>query len=176
MQTVRVDDAVIDAENSYLRPFLQSAPQGDTWLAFAEHIRQTGDFFAALPEAKSDFAYAPGKWTVRQVVAHMLDVHIVFHYRAMCIARGESQSLLPFDENTYAAYWLNSQATLAQLAQAYHAMSRASLTLGSLLTPEAWARRGIANRIRISPELIYRATMGHEAHHQRVLQERYLSP
>lgn len=176
MQTIRTEGEIIEAEASYLRPFIEATSPNQVPQAFARHIQQTADFLAKLPEAKADLAYAPGKWTVRQVVAHILDAHVVFQYRAQCIARGENQTLLPFDENLYAAYWSSTTATLAQLTQAYRDVSRATSTLATLLTPEAWARRGIANRIRISPELIYRVIMGHESHHGRTLQERYLSP
>jgi uncharacterized damage-inducible protein DinB len=176
MQTIRNDGEIVEAEASYLRPFLDASSPKDVPAAFAKHIQSTWDFLAALPESKAEYAYAPSKWSVRQVVAHILDAHVIFQYRALCIARGENQTLLPFDENLYAGYWSQTQITLAQLAQAYHDVSRATLTLGSLLVPEAWARRGIANRIRISPELIYRVIMGHEQHHACVIQERYLSP
>src|SRR4051812_10110392 len=70
--------------------------------AYADHAEICLTYFSSLPEGKASFRYAPGKWSVKQLVGHVTDANLVFLYRLVAIARGEIKPLPGFDENTYA--------------------------------------------------------------------------
>jgi hypothetical protein len=158
-------------EQSYLKAYVEPvsarAPE-----AFERHAQETHAFLAAIPESAGAKAYAPGKWTVSQVVEHMLASQLIFLYRAVCIAHGETQSLPGFDENAYAAVRPDGDLP-PRLAEAYAAQSACVRIWISLLRPPDWERQGAANGIRLTPRVIFRALIGHERHHLEVLRDRY---
>ena len=128
---------------------------------------------AALPDDKADHAYAAGRWTVRQVVGHILVSQRVFVGRAIVVARGEIQSLPGYDENAYALGWPTADVPFADLAAAYAAEASATAAWIGILRPDELERDGVANRLRIRPSWMFRALVGHENHHLAVLRDRY---
>jgi uncharacterized damage-inducible protein DinB len=141
--------------------------------ALFEHQSRVSAHLSALPESKADYAYAPGKWTVRQLVGHILVTNRIHVTRAICIARGETQPLPGFDENIYAEGWPHARVPLALLASTYAAEAKAVQGWVLMLEKTELSREGVANGIRLKPEHLLRATIGHETHHLQVLSERY---
>jgi len=137
------------------------------------HFEEVAKILAGLPPENAGYAYAEGKWTVRQVVGHILIAHRIFVTRAICVARGEQKPLPGFDENGYASNWPPQSVGLPELAQAYAEEARATRNWIGWTTPEELSRVGEANGVRFRPEQILRALVGHERHHLGVLQERY---
>jgi hypothetical protein len=138
---------------------------------------QTGEFrslVGGLDSAKAGHRYAEGKWSIREVIGHLADGERVFGYRAMCIARGETQSLPGFDENLYAAHSPADSRTLADLLDELSELRSANVRMFGSLTPESWLRLGIANEREVSTRAIAYAILGHARHHLKVLRERYL--
>lgn len=136
--------------------------------------RQTVALFQELGEANGGVAYAPGKWTVKQVLGHLADDERIFAYRALCVARGDSRPLPGFDENDYAAAARFENRSLADLIEDFEAVRQASVTLFRGLDEDAWLRRGIVNGYPASPRGLAFHIAGHELHHLRILRERYL--
>lgn len=153
--------------------YLDVVPAEDLSSRLDAHFDATVRFLTGLPQDKAGYAYAPGKWTVRQVLGHILISQRIFVNRAACIARGETQPLPGYDENAYAADWPGSDVVLADLARAYAAEAAATASWFGLLRPEERSRAGVANGTRVTPDQLFRALVGHEAHHLRVLRERY---
>ena len=131
--------------------------------------------FAGLTEAHGDFAYAPGKWTIKEVLGHMGDAERVFAYRALTFARGESVPLPGFDEQAWTPASGARDRTVADLVDELAAVRRATLALLSHLPSTAPLCRGIANGREISVRALAWIIAGHERHHLRILRERYLS-
>jgi hypothetical protein len=94
MQTMRVGEPLPPVEASYLYPFIQAAPPGDVLKVFESHAHASFAFMAGVSEVKADFAYAAGKWTVRQLFGRMLDAHLVFSYRAIMGHEGHHLRML----------------------------------------------------------------------------------
>ena len=136
--------------------------------------KQTIALFQKLGEANGDVTYAPGKWTVKQVLGHLADDERIFAYRALCVARGDSRPLPGFDENDYAAAARFENRFLGDLIEDFEAVRHASVTLFRGLDREAWLRRGIVNGYSASPRGLAFHIAGHELHHLRILHERYL--
>jgi uncharacterized damage-inducible protein DinB len=134
----------------------------------------TAELFHLFGEQAADLAYAEGKWTVNQVLGHLADDERIFAYRALCIARGDSQPLPGFDENAYAAAARSEERSFDELLADYFAVREASLTLFQGLDRSAWSRTGVVNGYTASTRGLAFHIAGHELHHHRILEERYL--
>ncbi len=153
--------------------YLDRVPAGDVLAHLERQVRVTASLFAKVTEAKGDFAYAPGKWTVKSVLQHVVDGERLFGYRAMCIARGETASLPGFDENLYAANDGTSGRRLTDVLAEFASVRAATMTLFRGFDALAWTRRGTANGKPASVRSLVWILAGHELHHLAVLRERY---
>lgn len=138
--------------------------------------RQAGAFrrlSEEVPPEKEGFRYAPGKWSVRQVVGHMADCERSFAFRALAISRGDRQPLPGLDETLYMTNSRFDDIPLAGLVDNLLAVREASLHLFRHLDDEAWKRIGIANGKPVSVRALAHITAGHAEHHMKILTERY---
>ena len=129
-----------------------------------------------LPAAVAGFRYAPGKWSVREVLGHLIDTERVFGYRAVAIARGEEASLPPFDENAFAALAGHERCAVAELAREFGLLRRSHVMLFRHLDEAAWRRTGNVDGHRTSTRAVAFMMAGHVRHHARILSERYGVP
>lgn len=136
-----------------------------------EEIREALD---EIPAEKADYAYAEGKWTVKQLLQHIIDTERVFSYRAICIARGEQQPLPGFDENSYASLAFVEQRSLKEMKEELLALRSSVYLMFKGFTAEMLARTGTASGKTISVNALGYITIGHIRHHFRILKERYL--
>jgi uncharacterized damage-inducible protein DinB len=154
--------------------YVAAVPEGDV----VEHLAAQAEAMRALleevGEARAGHRYAQGKWSVREVVAHVVDAERVFAYRLLRFARADETPLPGFDQNEYAAHSGADGRTLAELADEHAAVRGASLALVRGLPPEAFARGGEASGHRMTVRALVHVIAGHEAHHLRILRERYL--
>jgi uncharacterized damage-inducible protein DinB len=155
--------------NHYARPI----PQDGLFARLSGHMTGMSRFLAGIPEEKAGYAYAPEKWTVRQVAGHVWVSHRIFATRVVAIARGETQPLPGYDENAYARGWPGPDVTVADLAEAYTAEAKATQIWYLLLEEEELLREGTANGKRVRAEQLLRALIGHESHHRQILVDRY---
>jgi len=152
-----------------------SQVQGDDILAtLDEQRRQMLLLLSGCSEADGDIRYAEGKWSVKEVIGHICDAERIFLYRALRIARGDATPLSGFDENEYMKSAPFSKLPLQDLIEEFIAVRRASLSLFRALDAEAWTRRGVANQNQVTVRGLAYIVAGHELHHRRILQERYL--
>lgn len=119
------------------------------------------------------FAYADGKWTVAEVLLHIIDSERIFTYRALRIARGDATPLPGFDENMYVPNSGASGRSASSLLDEYIAVRKSTITFFRNLVPEALQRRGTANGHLFSVEMIGTIIAGHELHHLEILKSRY---
>jgi uncharacterized damage-inducible protein DinB len=141
--------------------------------SFAAHAEICRTYYSSLPESKSIHRYAPEKWSVKQVLGHITDANLIFTYRILCIARGESKPLPGFDENAYMANAAFDSMTWRALLDNHRAVSLATAGFIAGFDAAAWSRSGCANDTRITAQEMLRVLMGHERHHIRTLKERY---
>lgn len=120
-------------------------------------------------------AYAPAKWTLKEVVGHLVDDERIFAYRILCVARGDGRPIAGFDEKQYVAGARFEQQPLAELLDEYRAVREATLALLRGLSPEAWMRRGVVNGYEASVRGLAFHVAGHELRHLRALREQYLA-
>lgn len=158
----------------YAQSDIDAVEGEDAVEALIRQGRETVALFQELGEANGNLSYAPGKWSVKQVLGHLADDERIFAYRALCVARGDSRPLPGFDENDYAAAAGFENRSLADLLADFEAVRHASVTLFRGLDREAWLRRGTVNGYSASPRGLAFHIAGHELHHLRILRERYL--
>lgn len=154
--------------------YVALVPDGDVTATLASQLEETLDLLRPLSEEQALLRYAPGKWSVKEVVTHLTDAERVFMYRALSFARGATDSLPAFDEDAWAPMAEADQVPLDELLDEYDAVRSATVSLLAHLPRAAWGRRGIASGKGISVRALAWITAGHERHHARVLRERYL--
>jgi hypothetical protein len=119
-------------------------------------------------------AYAPGKWTLKEVLGHLIDDERIFCYRLLCVARGEPTPLPGFDEKRYAATSGAEARPLAELLDEYRVVRESSLALLRGLPREAWLRRGVVNGYEATARGLAFHIAGHELRHVEALRTKYL--
>lgn len=119
--------------------------------------------------------YAPGKWSVKEILGHLIDSERIFCYRALCFARGEKGELPGFDHDAYVAVANFDQRPLGSFLKDLAALRTATLRLFESFTEEELDRSGTANGQRVTVRGLAFIIAGHERHHQRVLRERYMA-
>lgn len=142
--------------------------------AIDTYAASLNEFYTGLPEDKADYRYAEGKWTVKEVLQHVIDAERVFSYRVMCIARRDKTSLPSFDENNYAEYSHADRRSLADLKEEFVAVRRSTDHLLRSLDEAQLSEQGLTNGKPATAKSIAYVIFGHLLHHQQILEERYL--
>ncbi|MBI4477814.1 MAG: DinB family protein [Acidobacteria bacterium] len=153
--------------------YVSLVPETDILDLLDRQIAEVRSHATAVPADRETFAYAPGKWTVREVYGHVADAERVFGYRAVCISRGEQASLPAFDEQQYVARSTFAGTPLADLVSEFTLLREANLLALRRLPPTTWSQMGIANQNPISVRALAFIMAGHVRHHLRILNERY---
>lgn len=135
----------------------------------------TMQLLAGRSEREGNFRYAADKWSVKDVVGHMVDSERIFAYRALRIARGDRTPIEGFEQDDYVRDGGFNERTLLSLADEFASVRSATLVLFRSFSQEAWLRRGTANKNEVSVRALAYITAGHELHHRQVLEERYFS-
>jgi len=158
----------------YYQTYLKKVPDGDIIQILAQQMEETQGLIKSLPPGKANFRYAPGKWSVKEVIGHMVDTERVFAYRALCFSRNERTPLPSFEQNDYVENANFARRTLEDIAEEFRLVRQANIMLFRSFTEEIKMRRGIASGVEFTVRAIMYIIAGHELHHRRILQERYL--
>jgi len=154
--------------------YIMSVPEDDLQEALKNQWPILEAFLDTIPEAKADYAYAPGKWTIKQLVQHMTDTERIFAHRALWIVRKASSPLTSFDENEFAKAADVSRVSLKELIEEFKAVRKSTEFLYSKLTEEELNAKGKVNDHMLSVKSTGFIIVGHFIHHKRILEERYL--
>jgi hypothetical protein len=158
----------------YYEQYIKLVPDGDIISILDSQLESTLSLLRTLPEAKSSSAYAPGKWTIKEVLGHIIDTERVFTYRALCIGRNDKTPLPGFEQDDYVAGTHFNERPLQTLLEELAAVRRAGVTLFKHFSEEEWSRRGTANLKEITTRALVYNISGHERHHLNILKTRYL--
>jgi uncharacterized damage-inducible protein DinB len=153
----------------------ETADVGDLVTHLSKQGEQTRKLFTALSDEQANFRYAPGKWSVKDIVLHLSDAERVFLYRMLCFARSDSQPLPGFEESAWAAAAGAEVRGMAGLAAELFAARSATVAFLQGLGDETLTRRGTANGNPFTVRSIAWIIAGHELHHLRIVRERYLT-
>lgn len=154
--------------------YIAQVPDGDVVEALIGGAEIASALLGDLEDDVASRAYAPGKWTLKEVVLHCADAERVFAYRALRIGRGDATPLAGFDENAYAPMSGANLRTMDSILDEFESVRDASVTLFQGLPSEAWTRRGEASGKIVSVRGLAWIAAGHLLHHLSVIQDRYL--
>jgi uncharacterized damage-inducible protein DinB len=136
---------------------------------------QMVQLLSGLTEADGEFRYLPEKWSAKEVLGHICDAERIFAYRALRISRGDATPIEGFEQDDYVRNGPFASRPIADAIEDYIAVRRATISLLRSLEEPAWSRRGIANKNEVTVRAIAYLIAGHEVHHRRILQEKYLA-
>lgn len=159
----------------YQKTYFDQVPDGDLIDLLQQNIDETAKLIASLTEEQGNHSYAPGKWTLKQVINHICDCERVMAYRALCIARGEQQSLPGFEQDDYVALANTDERKLVDMLGELISIRAGSLTLLHSFNEEILARKGQANNHTVTVNALCYVIAGHEVHHMRIIREKYLN-
>jgi hypothetical protein len=158
----------------YFGGYIDEVPPGDVLEILERQMAETQELLRGLTASQAMHRYAPGKWSIKEIVGHLADTERIFTYRALCFSRRERAPLPGFEEDEYVAAARFDARPMSDLARELETVRAATLTLFRGLSDEALVRRGTANAKPYTVRAIAFVIAGHERHHVRVLRERYL--
>jgi DinB superfamily len=143
--------------------------------AFVSSKTELESILNSISDEKAEFKYAENKWTVKQLLLHLIDCERIFSFRALAIARGEHQNILGYDENVYAENCGAEHRTLASIIDEYLIVRQSSILLFTNFNNNELLKIGLANNANVSVRALGFVILGHQKHHFKVLAEKYLS-
>jgi hypothetical protein len=158
----------------YYHSYISQVEQNDLPEALNHSHQQFIALLNKLPQQKHNYRYAEGKWTIKEMLAHIIDTERVFMYRALSFARNDKSELPGFDENEWAAEANAEARSMDALIEEYKHARKANMLFFEGITDEISRRKGKANNNALSVRAIGFIISGHELHHLSVLKERYL--
>lgn len=159
---------------SYYKTYIDLVEGDNVHKVLSLQSQDTQEVLNSFPKAMGDFTYHAGKWTVKEVVGHLIDTERVMAYRAMCIARGETQHLPGFNQDEYVKQGNFNKRSLSDLVYEFRLLRESNMLLAKGLDEEAFSKKGVANNKEVSVLALFFIIAGHEKHHMNVLLERYL--
>ncbi len=159
---------------NWFHNYVNQVPEKDLMEAMKKQTPLFVSFFESLPAAKRDYRYAKGKWTIKEMLQHIIDAERVFAYRGLCIARQDKTSLPGFDENDYADNAKADKRNWDDMMEEFKAVRRSSEILFGSFDEEQLETTGTANNNPIYVLAMGYVLVGHVNHHLNILKERYL--
>jgi uncharacterized damage-inducible protein DinB len=159
----------------YYARYVARVPDGDIVMTLATEMEATIAMVDGLSDDQALHAYAPGKWSIKEVLGHIADAERVFAYRALRFGRGDQAPLEGFDENRYVPAGRFDQRTVASLTAELRTVRHATVSLLAGLPDEAWTRAGTASGYPVTVRGVAWITAGHELHHREILARRDLA-
>jgi uncharacterized damage-inducible protein DinB len=159
--------------DSYYQRYIRLVPEHDVLVSLDQQLADTMILLRSLSEQHGAFRYAAGKWSVKEVLGHMIDTERIMSYRALRIARNDRTPIEGFEQDEYVKYGNFDSRSVANLGREFEQVRRATISLFRSLDAEAWLRRGIASKLEISVRALAYIIAGHELHHRALLKEKY---
>ena len=159
----------------YYQKYVALLTDADVVATLGHQLDATRALLDGIDEAQAGSRYAPEKWSIKELVGHLIDTERVFAYRAMRFARNDQTPASGFEQDDYVLNGDFDSRTLADLAEEFEHLRRSNIHFFQALSEEAWERRGTANDSQVSVRALAYIIAGHEAHHVQILKTRYLS-
>lgn len=159
----------------YIQRYLDLIPSSDWLQEFKNSGEKTVQLYQYLSEEQGNYAYAPGKWTLKEVLQHLIDAEKIFAYRALRFARRDQTELAGWDEEFYGQNYHLTNRNISSLIAEFEAVRNSTSLFFENLNTEQLSEKGIANGNEITVETLGKLIIGHNIHHLNVIEERYLS-
>jgi hypothetical protein len=165
----------LDTVPAFYRGYVDYVKHLDLFEAMTWSLNETQQLIKSIDESQGQYAYANGKWTIKELLCHVIDAERIFCYRALRFARKDSTPLAGFDEELYVPESNAHQRSLTQIAGELLRIRETSIDLYRSFTPEMLERTGSANNTEISVLTLGFVVAGHDTHHRAILNTRYLA-
>lgn len=160
--------------DSYYKNYINKASSDDIVEGLLSNLKTVVLFFKSIPDEKLEYRYAEGKWTIKEVLHHIIDTERIFSYRALRIAREDKTPLAGFEQDDYVVPAKSNERTLESLLDEFIAVRNATIILYKNFNESSLKHIGTASNASISVRAIGYIITGHENHHCEVIKERYL--
>ena len=160
--------------DTYYKPYIEALGEVDLLNELEHSFITFIDFLKTIPTEKLEYRYAEGKWTIKDIVQHLIDAERIFAYRALRIARKDQTPLPGFEENEYVETAFANNRTMEDLIEEFTIVRKATLSLFKTFTEEQLMQMGTASEKPVSVRAIGFITLGHQKHHEKIIKERYL--
>ncbi len=158
----------------YYSRYIDLVKTSDILKALSVQIDGSLALLRSIPSSKSVYRYGPDKWSVNEVVGHIIDTERVFAYRALTFARNDKTALPGFEQEDWVRGSSFDSFPIAELISEFEGVRRANIYFFQHLTPDQWMRRGKANNAEVSVRALAYIIAGHELHHIQILKTKYL--
>jgi hypothetical protein len=158
----------------YYEKYINLVASGDILSTLSTQMAATQALLHSLPASVATYRYAPGKWSVNELIGHLIDSERIFAARALRFARNDATPLPGFEQDDYVSNSSFDSYPLGELASELESVRESTIFLFKHLQEDAWMRRGIANGAEVSVRALAYIIAGHELHHREMLQARYL--
>lgn len=159
----------------YYERYTSLVPEGDIVSILERQMDETLQLWRGIDETRAAYRYAPDKWSIKQLIGHVIDTERIFGYRALRFARNDQNPLSGFDQDDFVRGGNFDERTFADLIDEFENVRRATIHLFKPLSDEAWLRRGAANDDEVSVRALAFILAGHVIHHNQILKSRYLA-
>ena len=158
----------------YYERYISLLPDEDILKILEEQKISSEKFLKTISEDQGNYSYAEGKWTIKEVIGHIIDVERVMAYRALCFSRGEKQNQPGFEQDDYIVNGNYNNRTLSDLISEFVAMRNANLFMVKSFSDEMLKQSGIASDNKVTVLALIYIIAGHERHHIKIIKEKYL--
>jgi uncharacterized damage-inducible protein DinB len=159
----------------YAEMYLQHVNNENILVLLQERIETVKQIYNQIDEQKANFRYAPEKWSIKEVLLHVVDTERIFAYRAISIARGDTRALMGFDQDVFVQHSYADERTLSSIVEEFELVRNSNISLFKNLNSNVLTTKGNANGYDVTPRAIAFMLAGHEIHHTKIILERYLA-
>ena len=171
---MKITSPALNESAPFYRRYINLVPEGDLMSVLKNQSEDTLVALDAIPNTKWDHSYMEGKWSIKELLCHLIDTERIFAYRALRIARADQTPLAGFEQDDYIPFSDASGRSGRSFIDEYQCVRNATISLFAHLTEEALLRMGTASESPISVRACGYIIAGHELHHMQVMRERYL--
>ena len=172
--TIILKRPVPQSLSDYYKTYIDQVDGDDFLGVLRMSVVSTTSFLLSVPKDKWDYAYADGKWSLKEVLIHMIDTERIFAYRALRFARNDMEPLPGFDQDSYIPFCNASNRSTDSIIEEYQAVRSATIHLFENMDDEALDRQGTASGSPFSARAVGFVIAGHELHHLQVIREKYM--
>lgn len=158
----------------YYEEYIKLVPEGEMVSILKKNLELTMALFNGISESEGNYRYAPDKWSIKEVLGHMTDTERILSTRLLRIGRGDVTPLSGFNENFYVDGAEFDKQTTQNILDEFVSVRKATISLIKNMPEESWLRKGLANGIINTARSLVYSIAGHELHHCKIIQERYL--
>jgi uncharacterized damage-inducible protein DinB len=165
----------LEAVPLFYKGYVENVKELDMMMALTQSSKVALSLFRQIPEDMGEYRYSEGKWSIKELLVHMMDAERIFAYRALRFSRNDKTPLPGFEENDYAPLANAHARSINQLVEEMERLRATTIDLFASFTPEMLKREGTASNNRISVLHLGYIIAGHETHHRKIISERYLT-